>query len=187
MSPALERNGSARPQPGRMTARPSEGAARTSLEMAHSARCPLAAQLAAQDPIDGVLPAQHPDPSSVRRRPQPPARAKPCSNACAASHAVLGAVLCCCTTAPVFRNMFLTSGAKGTRTPDPLLAKQVLFQLSYSPAPRRFKGTRSAPAQRAPQQGPVRGAAPAEQPRAAKSQAAHPAQIQVANRTPQTQ
>ncbi len=25
------------------------------------------------------------------------------------------------------------SGAKGTRTPDPLLAKQVLFQLSYSP------------------------------------------------------
>jgi Phage integrase family len=24
-------------------------------------------------------------------------------------------------------------GAKGTRTPDPLLAKQVLFQLSYSP------------------------------------------------------
>jgi hypothetical protein len=29
-------------------------------------------------------------------------------------------------------------GAKGTRTPDPLLAKQVLFQLSYSPkrAPR---------------------------------------------------
>ena len=28
---------------------------------------------------------------------------------------------------------FLGSGAKGTRTPDPLLAKQVLFQLSYSP------------------------------------------------------
>src|SRR5258708_35179467 len=27
----------------------------------------------------------------------------------------------------------LGSGAKGTRTPDPLLAKQVLFQLSYSP------------------------------------------------------
>jgi hypothetical protein len=25
-------------------------------------------------------------------------------------------------------------GAKGTRTPDPLLAKQVLFQLSYSPS-----------------------------------------------------
>jgi hypothetical protein len=24
-------------------------------------------------------------------------------------------------------------GAKGTRTPDPLLAKQVLYQLSYSP------------------------------------------------------
>ena len=35
------------------------------------------------------------------------------------------------------------SGAKGTRTPDPLLAKQVLFQLSYSPARRRYKGTRS--------------------------------------------
>jgi hypothetical protein len=28
------------------------------------------------------------------------------------------------------------SGAKETRTPDPLLAKQVLFQLSYSPALR---------------------------------------------------
>src|SRR5260370_272098 len=27
----------------------------------------------------------------------------------------------------------LTSGARGTRTPDILLAKQVLFQLSYSP------------------------------------------------------
>ena len=27
----------------------------------------------------------------------------------------------------------LTCGAKGARTPDPLLAKQVLFQLSYSP------------------------------------------------------
>jgi hypothetical protein len=26
-----------------------------------------------------------------------------------------------------------SSGARGTRTPDPLLAKQVLFQLSYSP------------------------------------------------------
>ncbi len=35
------------------------------------------------------------------------------------------------------------SGAKGTRTPDPLLAKQVLFQLSYSPAQRRYKRTRS--------------------------------------------
>src|SRR6516165_3488690 len=40
-------------------------------------------------------------------------------------------------------------GAKGTRTPDPLLAKQVLFQLSYSPecgAPRvpgARPGTRS--------------------------------------------
>jgi hypothetical protein len=28
----------------------------------------------------------------------------------------------------------LPGGAKGTRTPDPLLAKQVLFQLSYSPS-----------------------------------------------------
>src|SRR5215469_16823147 len=27
----------------------------------------------------------------------------------------------------------VSCGAKGTRTPDPLLAKQVLFQLSYSP------------------------------------------------------
>src|SRR5437773_11514602 len=32
-------------------------------------------------------------------------------------------------------------GAKGTRIPDPLLAKQVLFQLSYSPEFRRSKGT----------------------------------------------
>jgi hypothetical protein len=32
-------------------------------------------------------------------------------------------------------------GAKGTRTPDPLLAKQVLFQLSYSPELQRSKGT----------------------------------------------
>ena len=32
-------------------------------------------------------------------------------------------------------------GAKGTRTPDPLLAKQVLFQLSYSPVVRRSKVT----------------------------------------------
>ena len=43
----------------------------------------------------------------------------------------------------------LPGGAKGTRTPDPLLAKQVLFQLSYSPecgAPRvpgARPGTRS--------------------------------------------
>jgi hypothetical protein len=35
----------------------------------------------------------------------------------------------------------LWGGAKGTRTPDPLLAKQVLFQLSYSPELRRSKGT----------------------------------------------
>ena len=51
------------------------------------------------------------------------------------------------------------SGAKGTRTPDPLVANQVLFQLSYSPARRRYKGTRSAH--------PVRGAAPAAPPQVA--------------------
>jgi hypothetical protein len=34
-----------------------------------------------------------------------------------------------------------SSGASETRTRDPLLAKQVLFQLSYSPALRRSKGT----------------------------------------------
>jgi hypothetical protein len=32
-------------------------------------------------------------------------------------------------------------GAKGARTPDPLLAKQVLFQLSYSPEMSPAKGT----------------------------------------------
>src|SRR5216683_872223 len=36
------------------------------------------------------------------------------------------------------------SGAKGTRTPDPLLAKQVLFQLSYSPFACR-RGLRRTP------------------------------------------
>ena len=56
----------------------------------------------------------------------------------------------------------LGSGAKGTRTPDPLLAKQVLFQLSYSPergAPRvpgARPGTRSPAA--APAVRPVRRA-----------------------------
>ena len=29
----------------------------------------------------------------------------------------------------------MIGGAEGTRTPDPLLAKQVLSQLSYSPTP----------------------------------------------------
>src|SRR5258708_17555373 len=33
-------------------------------------------------------------------------------------------------------------GAKGTRTPDPLLAKQVLFQLSYSPSHEVVPGYR---------------------------------------------
>jgi hypothetical protein len=37
----------------------------------------------------------------------------------------------CCQTAPDLE--LFGGGAKGTRTPDPLLAKQVLFQLSYSP------------------------------------------------------
>jgi hypothetical protein len=65
------------------------------------------------------LPAQ--DLGSVHSRPQPPGGAKPHSNACAASHAVPVAVLCCCTAAPAVRIMSLTCGAKGTRTPDPLL------------------------------------------------------------------
>jgi hypothetical protein len=51
------------------------------------------------------------------------------------------AVLCCCTYNPDVRIRLLTCGAKGTRTPDPLRAKQVLFQLSYSPELRRSKGT----------------------------------------------
>jgi hypothetical protein len=69
--------------------------------------------------------------------------------------------------------MFLASGAKGTRTPDPLLAKQVLFQLSYSPARRRFKGTRLVPTQRAAQlRLSVTGAAPAKQSPAAQPRAA---------------
>ena len=62
------------------------------------------------------------DLGSVCRRPQPSARSKPASNACAASHAVPVAVLCCCTHGPAVRIMSLTCGAKGTRTPDPLLA-----------------------------------------------------------------
>src|SRR6266545_5900140 len=57
-------------------------------------------------------------------------------------------------------------GAKGTRTPDPLLAKQVLFQLSYSPARRRYKGTRS--------DRPVRGAARAAPPQVACPPAPEP-------------
>ena len=38
------------------------------------------------------------------------------------------------TASDLARYLKTESGAKGTRTPDPLLAKQVLFQLSYSPA-----------------------------------------------------
>jgi hypothetical protein len=66
------------------------------------------------------IPAQ--DLGTARRRPQSPASAKPCSNMRAASHAIPVAALCCCTPAPAVRIMSLTSGAKGTRTPDPLLA-----------------------------------------------------------------
>jgi hypothetical protein len=62
------------------------------------------------------------DLGSACRRPQPPARSKPGSNACAASQAVPVAVLCCCTLGLAVRIMLLTCGAKGTRTPDPLLA-----------------------------------------------------------------
>jgi hypothetical protein len=65
-------------------------------------------------------PAQ--DLDSERCWPLPLARAKTSSNACAASPAVPVAVLRCCTTAPAVRISLLTSGAKGTRTPDPLLA-----------------------------------------------------------------
>ena len=42
----------------------------------------------------------------------------------AVPRAVPVAVLYCCTASPAVRIMVLTSGAKGTRTPDPLLAKQ---------------------------------------------------------------
>ncbi len=48
------------------------------------------------------------------------------------------------TASDLARYLKSGSGAKGTRTPDPLLAKQVLFQLSYSPARRLPKDTRSA-------------------------------------------
>ncbi len=63
-----------------------------------------------------------PSPESVCRRPRLPRGAEPCSNACAVSHAVPVAVLYCCTADPAVGIMSLTSGAKGTRTPDPLLA-----------------------------------------------------------------
>ena len=36
------------------------------------------------------------------------------------------------------RKVTLGGGAEGIRTPDPLLAKQVLSQLSYSPTPFFF-------------------------------------------------
>jgi len=91
---------------------------------------------------------------SVHPRPRPPARAKPNSNACAASHTVPVAVLCCCTHGPAVRITLLTSGAKGTRTPDPLLANNrqhvhprpspqvtVLERVSASPWIRTCCGT----------------------------------------------
>jgi hypothetical protein len=43
----------------------------------------------------------------------------------------------------LFRGV-LPGGAKRARTADPLLAKQVLFQLSYSPVMRPPKPTRAA-------------------------------------------
>ena len=63
------------------------------------------------------------------------------------------------TASDLARYLESGSGAKGTRTPDPLVANQVLFQLSYSPARRRYKVTRSGR--------PVRGAAPAAPPQVA--------------------
>ena len=64
------------------------------------------------------------------------------------------------------------SGARGTRTPDPVLAKHVLFQLSYSPARRapRVPATRGRPGRLSPEGArraplPV-GAPPGRQPRA---------------------
>ncbi len=38
-----------------------------------------------------------------------------------------------CDSGPSVRPIVPIGGAEGTRTPDPLLAKQVLSQLSYSP------------------------------------------------------
>ncbi|MCW2908782.1 MAG: LacI family transcriptional regulator, partial [Actinomycetia bacterium] len=76
------------------------------------------------------------------------------------------------TASDLARDLKSGSGAKGTRTPDPLLAKQVLFQLSYSPAQRRYQATRSGC--------PVRGAAPAAPPQPGETQAAPRAQSQAA-------
>jgi hypothetical protein len=100
---------------------------------------------------DGVLPAQRPEtrPRSwiVCRRPRGPS---PHSNACAESHAVPVAVLSCCTIAPTVRIMLLTCGAKGTRTPDPLLANnrqhvhpRLPPQVSVRTGPWRSAGVRT--------------------------------------------
>src|SRR6516165_1746776 len=65
-------------------------------------------------------------------------------------------------------------GAKGTRTPDPVLAKHVLFQLSYSPecgAPR-VPGAR--PGMRSPAAAPVVPAG-AARPAPRRLRSGHPA------------
>jgi hypothetical protein len=88
-------------------------------------------------------------PSRGNPPPTPAATAwagRPDPNVCAGPQGGAAAVLCCCTRDQAVRILLLTCGAKGTRTPDPLLAKQVLFQLSYSPARWRYKVTRSAAA-----------------------------------------
>jgi hypothetical protein len=54
-----------------------------------------------------------------RLGPLPPARAKPHSNACAASHAVPLLYFAAVLSAPAVRILLLTSGAKGTRTLTP--------------------------------------------------------------------
>jgi hypothetical protein len=90
---------------------------------ADSARCPLTAGQGGTGLYDGVLPAQWPRNSTQTPDLYAAGReGEARSNACAASHAIPGAVLCCCTLGPAVRITLLTSGAKGTRTPDSLLA-----------------------------------------------------------------
>jgi hypothetical protein len=64
----------------------------------------------------------------------PPARARSSSNASAASHAIPVAVLCCGTLSSGCSNFaYDLGGAKGTRTPDPLLAnnRQTVYPRPY--------------------------------------------------------